>query len=159
MRCPDWLSKCKASRMRCLLFCYTTHMNMTNATDWYHTLQKPFWAPADNVFGIVWSILYPIIIAVNVFVLILVIQHKLDWRVGLVFWLNLAFNLVFTPIQFGIKNNYLALIDIILILVTIVWAMVAIWPHNRWLSGAFVPYLVWVSIATVLQASITWLNR
>lgn len=134
-------------------------MNSSQTTDWYHSLQKPSWAPADNVFGIVWGILYPIIITVNVYVLLLVIQHKLDWRVGLFFWLNLFFNVVFTPIQFGLKNNYLALIDIILILVTIILAMVAIWPHNRWLSVAFIPYLVWVSIATVLQFSITKLNR
>ena len=95
-------------------------MNSTPTTDWYHALKKPLWAPADSVFGIVWGILYPIILAVNVYVIILVIQHKVDWRIGLIFWLNLAFNLAFKPIQFGLKNNYLALIDIILILVTII---------------------------------------
>ena len=134
-------------------------MRTNSTTDWYHTLQKPSWAPADNVFGIVWGVLYPIIIAVNIYVLIQVLNHKLDWRIGLIFWANLAFNLAFTPIQFGLRNNYLALVDIILILATILWAMIAIWPHNRWLSLAFVPYLVWVSIATILQFSITRLNR
>lgn len=134
-------------------------MSTKNTTDWYHSLQKPSWAPADNIFGIVWGILYPIIIIVNVYVLMLFIQHKIDWRVASIFWLNLIFNLIFTPIQFGLKNNFLALIDIILVLVTIIWAIVAIWPHNRWLSIAFVPYLIWVSIATVLQFSITRLNR
>ena len=139
--------------------CYTARMNSTGTTDWYHALRKPSWAPADNVFGIVWGLLYPIILTVNVYVFILVIQHKMDWRVGLVFWLNLAFNLAFTPIQFGLRNNYLASIDIVLILVTILIAMVVIWPHNRWLAVAFAPYLVWVSIATVLQFAITSLNR
>ena len=134
-------------------------MRTNSTTDWYHTLQKPSWTPADNVFGIVWGALYPIIIAVNIYVLIQVLNHKLDWRIGLIFWVNLAFNLAFTPIQFGLRNNYLALIDIILILVTILWAVIAIWSHNRWLSLAFVPYLVWVSIATILQFSITRLNR
>jgi translocator protein len=132
---------------------------MSNTTDWYHQLQKPSWAPADKVYGIVWGIIYPIIIVVNIFVLVLVIQHKVDWRIGLIFWLNLLFNLLFTPIQFRLKNNLLAMIDIILVLVTIIWAMVAIWPYNYWLSIAFLPYLIWVSIATILQISVTWLNR
>jgi benzodiazapine receptor len=134
-------------------------MSKSSTTDWYHTLQKPSWAPADNVFGIVWGILYPIIIGVNIFVLIQVIQHKLDWRIGLIFWLNLGFNLVFTPIQFGLRNNYLALLDVMLILITIVLGMILIWPHYRWVSVAFVPYFIWVSIATVLQFSITRLNH
>jgi benzodiazapine receptor len=132
---------------------------MNSATDWYHELQKPSWAPADNVYGIVWSVIYPIIIVVNIAVLVLVIQHKIDWRVGLIFWLNLAFNLFFTPIQFGLKNNFLAMIDIVLVLATIAWAMVVIWPHSRWISIAYAPYLIWVGIATILQISITWLNR
>ena len=130
-----------------------------DTTDWYHSLKKPSWAPADNVFGIVWGLLYPIIITVNLIVLTQVASNKLDWKVGLPFWLNLFFNLIFTPIQFGLKNNYLACVDIILILITIIWSILAIWPHNRWLAVAFMPYLIWVSIATVLQISITSLNH
>ena len=132
---------------------------MNETTNWYSSLKKPGWAPQENVFGIVWSILYPIILAVNIYIVVLVIQHKIDWKIALPFWLNLFFNLIFTPIQFGLRNNTLALIDIFLVLITIVWAMIAIWPHNKLVSIAFVPYLIWVSIATVLQISITWLNR
>lgn len=134
-------------------------MSANSTTDWYHSLNKPSWTPADNVFGIVWGLLYPIIIAVNIFVLLQVVQQKLDWRIGLIFWINLAFNLAFTPIQFGLRNNYLALIDILLILITIIMAMVAIWPHYRWVTVAFTPYFIWVSIASVLQFSIALLNR
>jgi hypothetical protein len=47
---------------------------------------------------------------------------------------------------------------ILLVLITIVWAMVAIWPHAKVVSFAFVPYLIWVSIATALQLSITLKN-
>ena len=43
---------------------------------------------------------------------------------------------------------------------TIVWLMVLLWtPGARWIALLLVPYLVWVSIATVLQTSITWMNR
>lgn len=100
-----------------------------------------------------------IIFVVNGYVLTLLGQGKIGWMVALPFWLNLFFNAIFTPIQFGLRNNLLAVIDIVLVLGTIVWAMVAIWPHAKWVAVAFVPYLAWVSIATVLQISIFWLNR
>ncbi len=121
-------------------------------------LKKPSWAPQPSLFGQVWSVLYLFIIAVNAYVLLAVIHHKISWKVGLSFWLNLFFNIIFTPIQFGLRNNKLACVDIILILFTIIWSMIAIWPHNKLATLAFVPYLVWVCIATVLQFSITRLN-
>lgn len=127
--------------------------------NWYSTIKKPSWAPPESLFGQVWSVLYVIIFAVNIYVVTLLISGKIDWRIGLPFWINLAANFLFTPLQFGLKNNYLALIDIIIVLGTIVWCMVAIWPVNKYISLAYVPYLIWVLIATALQASITWLNR
>jgi len=126
---------------------------------WYSTLKKPSWAPVETVFGQVWSVLYVIIFAVNIFVLSQVVTGKLSWKVGLPFWINLAANFAFTPLQFGLRNNFLALFDIIIILLTIVWAMAAIWPTHKGVALAYSPYLLWVSIATVLQASITWLNK
>jgi len=73
--------------------------------------------------------------------------------------LNVVANVAFTPIQFGLRNLPLASVDIVLVLVTIVWCMVAFWPYARWASLALTPYLAWVTVATVLQFSITWLNR
>ncbi len=126
--------------------------------DWYRQLNKPNWAPDEKVFGQVWSKLYIIIAIVNIWVIILLIQHKINWIVALPFWLNLFFNGIFTPIQFALKNNLLATLDILLVLGTIIWSMWAIWLHAYGLALAFIPYLVWVSIATVLQISITIKN-
>lgn len=127
--------------------------------NWYQTIKKPSWAPAESVFGQVWGVLYPIIFAANIWVLILVSNGRISWKVALPYWLNLFFNFLFTPLQFGLRNNLLALIDITLILATGIWAMIAIWPHSKVLSMMFAPYMIWVGIATALQASITWLNR
>ena len=49
------------------------------------------------------------------------------------------------------------MMDIVVVWGTIIWMMVAIWPHNPYVAAAQVPYFVWVSIATVLQLLITWL--
>ncbi len=68
-------------------------------------------------------------------------------------------NLIFTPIQFGMRNLRLAVVEILVVWGTIVWMMLSIWPHARSVAAAKVPYFVWVSIATVLQLSITWMNR
>ena len=125
-----------------------------DSQQWYRSLNKPSWAPHESVFGQVWSVLYPIIFAVNIYVIVLLAQGKISVWVALPFWLNLYFNLIFTPIQFGLRNNLLAAIDIVLVLATIIWAMAAIFPVNRFIALAFVPYLIWVSIATVLQIAI-----
>jgi tryptophan-rich sensory protein len=123
-------------------------------TNWYQQLNKPNWAPKEWVFGTVWSILYPIIIAVNIYVLYLLVRGKIGLMIALPFWLNLVFNFAFTPIQFILKNNWLAFADIILVLITIIWAMIIIWPHAKIVTLAYIPYLIWVSIATVLQSYI-----
>lgn len=78
--------------------------------------------------------------------------------IALPFMLNLLFNFSFTPIQFGLKNNLLAAVDILFVLITLIWAIVAIYPHARWIAYAQIPYLLWVSFATVLQLTVTYLN-
>lgn len=126
--------------------------------EWYRALKKPSWAPHESVFGQVWSILYVIIFAVNAYIIVLLIQDRISYKTALPFWLNLLFNFLFTPVQFGLRNNLLAVIVILLVLVTIIWSMIAIWPFDKFLSIAFVPYLVWVVIASALQISI-WLKN
>lgn len=102
---------------------------------------------------------YPIILVSFGFAFIQAIRTKLPWRVTIPFGINLVANLIFTPIQFGLRNLTLAAADILVVWATILWCMAAIWPHYRWVAVAQVPYFVWVSLATVLQLSITWVNR
>ncbi len=132
---------------------------MENTSSWYQTLIKPSWAPPAWVFGPIWTFLY-ILIAISFGkVIIALLQKQIPFIVALPFILNIVFNLLFTPIQFGLKNNWLASLDIILILGTLIWAVVAVYPHIRWVAYMQAPYLVWVCIATVLQLTITYLNR
>ena len=106
-----------------------------------------------------WTVLYAIIAVTYVIVFYKVYTKELPLLVALPFALNLIFNFSFTYFQFGLKNNLLASIDILLVLATLVWALVAIYPHIKWIVLANIPYLLWVCIATVLQLTITWMNR
>ena len=125
----------------------------------YQELIRPSWAPPSWLFGPVWSVLY-ILIAVSFGkVFLMAYKKEIALAIALPFILNLIFNFAFTPIQFGLRNNLLAAVDIIFVLATLIWAMIAIWSHLRWVTYLQIPYLLWVSFATVLQLTITFLNR
>jgi tryptophan-rich sensory protein len=130
-----------------------------NTYTWYTQLTKPSWAPPSWLFGPVWSILYVLIAFSFGKVFIMAWQKQLPPLVALPFALNLVFNAAFTPLQFGLKNNILATLDILFVLGTIIWAIIAIYPHVRWVAFLQIPYLLWVSFATILQITITYLNK
>lgn len=126
--------------------------------EWYNSLAKPDWTPQPRTIGLIWQILYPVIIVTFGFVFVQAIRRKIDWHITVPFAINLIANLIFTPIQFGLRNLPLATIDILIVWFTLPWAMLAIWPKHRWVAIAQIPYFIWVSIATVLQISITFMN-
>lgn len=126
--------------------------------NWYQQLIKPSWAPPSWLFGPVWTFLYAIIAVTYIYVGILFLKRKISFTVVLPFILNIIFNFAFTPIQFGLKNNLLASVDILLTLITLIWALMAIHPHKRIVAIANIPYLIWVCFATALQLTITALN-
>ncbi len=134
-------------------------MAARSTTEWYQVLAKPGWAPPAPTFGIVWTILYPIIFVAYGYILVRVVGGSIPRFVAVPVLANLVANLAFTPIQFGLRNLDLAAVDIVVVLVTIVWSIAVIAPYSRWAVLALVPYFVWVTIATVLQISITVMNR
>lgn len=126
---------------------------------WYSQLIKPTWAPPSWLFGPVWTVLYVLIFISFGTVFYKVINKQIPFIIALPFILNIIFNLLFSPIQFGLQNNYLAAVDILLVLGTLIWAMIAIYPYAKWIALINIPYLLWVSFATVLQLTITYINR
>ncbi len=139
--------------------------------NWYLQLIKPTWAPPSWLFGPVWTVLYAIIAVTFCTVFYKVFTKEIPWIVALPFALNLVFNFSFTYFQFGLKNNFLASIDILLVVGTLIWALYALYsfgltehietgaPTYAWIIYANIPYLVWGIFATVLQLTITFLNK
>jgi len=125
---------------------------------WYSKTIKPSWSPPSWLFGPVWSILYTLIIISFGYVFIKTYQGELELIVLLPFILNIIFNILFPPIQWKLRSNLLAAIDILLMLITIIWIMLIIFPYFPWVAYMQIPYLLWVGFAGVLQTTITVLN-
>lgn len=132
---------------------------MNETYTWYQALIKPSWAPPSWLFGPVWTVLYTIIAISFGTVFYKAFTKQIPWIIVLPFIFNLLFNLVFTPIQFGLKNNLFASLDIFLVVSTLIWAFFTIWPHMHWIVYINIPYLLWGIFATYLQLTITFLNK
>ncbi|OPL09543.1 MAG: TspO protein [Firmicutes bacterium ML8_F2] len=127
--------------------------------NWYLQLKKPSWAPPASLFGPVWSVLYLLIFLSFGTVFYKTATGTLPWFLAIPFALNLLFNFIFTYLQFGLKNNLLAAIDIILVAISLILALIFIYPFITWVVIINIPYLAWVLFATMLQINITVLNR
>ncbi len=127
--------------------------------NWYPTLTKPSFNPPAWVFGPVWTLLY-IMMGVAAF---------LVWRKGLevdgvkialtVFGIQLALNGLWSILFFGMQAPGLALAEIIVLWIAIGATTVLFWRVVPAAGALLLPYWGWVSFATVLNASLWWLNR
>ncbi len=124
----------------------------------YQNYRRPSWSPPSWLFAPVWTFLYLLILISFGYVLYLYVQHSIPFFVLLPFLLNLIFNIAYSPIQFRLRNFSLALIDVLLLDATLVWALFVIYPHAPWVSFINLPYLAWVCFATILQTAVTRLN-
>ncbi|HEY5383144.1 MAG TPA: TspO/MBR family protein [Candidatus Paceibacterota bacterium] len=124
----------------------------------YGAYKKPKWSPPAWLFAPVWTTLY-ILIAISFgYVGYLYALQAIPFAILLPFILNLIFNFAYTTIQFRWRNFMLATLDIFLVLGTLIWALWVVYPTAPWVALINIPYLLWVSFATILQITITGLN-
>lgn len=136
---------------------------MSDTYSWYQLLEKPSWAPPASLFGPVWTVLYILIAFSFGYVFYKVYKKELPLITAFPFIVNLIFNFLFTPLQFGLKSNILAAADILIVLTTFFW----IYSYKKtlkkkgllWVLYINIPYFAWVSFATVLQLTVTYINR
>lgn len=124
----------------------------------YQEYRKPSWAPPAWLFAPVWTFLYVLIAISFGYTVILYVRKALPFIVLLPFLLNLVFNLAYTPIQFRLRNFKLGLADVLLVLATLVWGLISVYPYAHWVLYINIPYVLWATFATVLQASVTIMN-
>lgn len=123
--------------------------------DEYADLEGPPWAPPSWLFGPVWTVLY----------LMVGTSAWLAWRAGagrreLGLWgAQLAANLAWSPLFFGLGLRGVALADIILLLALAAATTLAFAARSRPAAWLMAPYLAWITFATALNAAYWWLNR
>ena len=122
--------------------------------EWYQSLAKPPFNPPNWIFGPVWSILY---IMIGIAGARTFLRDGFSSAFGL--WLvQLLLNFLWSPAFFGAENARLALVVIVPLLVVILAFIAQRWRRDRIAAFLFVPYAAWVGFATLLNASIVWLN-
>ena len=134
-------------------------MKATYQSAQYAEYKKPRWAPPAWLVGPVWTVIYLLIAMSFGYVGYAFSVGTVSFMVLLPFLLNLLFNIAFTPILFRLRNFMLAAVDVLLVLATLVWALVAIYPIAPWVTYLNAPYLAWTAFATVLQITVTMMNR
>lgn len=121
--------------------------------EWHAGLVKPSFNPPNWVFPPVWTVLY-ILIAIA------------GWRVWdqeltipqQLWWAQLVLNFLWSPTFFGLQQMGLALLVIVLLLLVSLGFIVATWKSEQISALLFLPYLLWVAFATLLNASLWMLN-
>ncbi len=130
----------------------------TNISNWYSQLNKPFFNPPNWLFAPVWTILY-ILMGIS-FYLILQSPKNRDWRKAIyVFIVQLFLNFWWSFLFFKFHLILIALVEILLIWVSIVTMILRFKLVNKTAAYLQIPYLLWVSFATILNAAILWLNK
>lgn len=124
---------------------------------WYRTIEKPSWNPPDSVFGPVWTTLYLMMGFSAWLVWIKAARGQAAIPMG-VFALQLILNTAWSFIFFGMHEMGWAFVEIIVLWVAIVATMLVFARVSRLASALLVPYLLWVSFASVLNFTIWRLN-
>jgi translocator protein len=129
-----------------------------SVTEWYPALNKPLWNPPSWIFAPVWTTLY-LIMAVAAWLVWKKSPRFSGVRVALIlFFAQLALNCLWSFLFFGARNPALALVDIVLLLATLALTTWAFLGHSKLAGALMLPYLAWVSFATVLNFTIWQLN-
>ena len=145
----------------CLAIGYFSGMVTRSAiTTWYPTLIKPSFNPPNWVFAPVWSMLYVMMGVAAGLVWDRIEAEKVVVKKALIFFaIQLALNALWSYLFFGLQNPMLAGLEIIVLWLMIYETYIQFSKINKIAGYLLVPYLLWVSYATVLNASIWWLNK
>jgi len=124
---------------------------------WYATLTKPWFTPPGWIFGPVWTVLY-ILMGLSLARLLLAARGRHRAEALITFSGQLIFNLLWSPLFFGAHVIAAALVVIVLMWIGIAATIGYAWRVDRPAALLLVPYILWVSFASILNAALWWLN-
>jgi len=125
--------------------------------NWYSALDKPIFTPPNWVFGPVWNILY-LLMGIALYLVITSKKSK-ERSLGFkLFYFQLILNTLWSIIFFGLENTELALVVILVLWGAIFMTIKQFQIINRTAGNLLLPYIVWVTIATLLNLGIVILN-
>ena len=124
---------------------------------WYKTLEKPLWNPPDYVFGPVWTTLYAMM-AIAAWMVWKPAGFKAAAMPLTLFGMQLALNVVWSWVFFGIHRPGWAFAEILILWLAIVVTSVSFFRYSKIAGWLMAPYLAWVSFASVLNFTIWRLN-
>lgn len=122
--------------------------------EWYSSLQKPWFTPPNGAFAPIWTILY-VFIAIAGWRTWL---SDMGWQRRGPWFAQMILNFIWSPIFFGAHMTVLGLVVIIGVWLSVLLFIIRAWQPDRISAMLFVPYLVWLSLATALNAAIVVLN-
>jgi len=124
---------------------------------WFVALAKPSWQPPNYLFGPVWSLLY-LLMGVSLFFILRTPNSSARNKAIAVFSSQLALNFLWSIIFFKFHNPGLALTEIVLMWAMILWMIISFYRIDKTAALIQLPYIAWVSFATILNAAIFYLN-
>ncbi|MCE5287554.1 MAG: tryptophan-rich sensory protein [Pelosinus sp.] len=132
---------------------------MQSVDTWYGVLKKPFFTPPNWIFGPVWTVLY-ILMGLSIYI---VWRKRRSVRQNtaayLLFGTQLALNVGWSFIFFGMRSMLGGLFAILALWLAIIATIHEFLCRSQVAGWLLIPYLVWVSYACLLNLSIWWLNR
>jgi tryptophan-rich sensory protein len=145
----------------CLAVGYLSGMvTRASITTWYPTLVKPSFNPPNWIFAPVWTSLYVMMgVAAGLIWNQITTKKAAVTKALQIFAIQLVLNALWSYLFFGLHNLMLATIEVVLLWLMIFETYSQFAKINKTASYLMLPYLAWVSFASVLTASIWWLNR
>ncbi|GAB5562909.1 MAG: tryptophan-rich sensory protein [Synoicihabitans sp.] len=125
--------------------------------EWYLTLDKPTWNPPSWVFGPAWTLLY-ILMSIAAWRVWLVRENAIARTLLKLHGAQLGLNALWSILFFGLRSPSLALVNILALLGVLIAMQINLLRCDRTAGYLWMPYLVWVTFATALNATIWWLN-
>lgn len=127
-----------------------------NAKEVFDSLVKPSFAPPPSIFGPVWTILY-LLMGISLY---RIWQSDKDIKMAVIFFaIQLFLNFIWSPIFFVLNMRLLAFIVILILLFSILLTAFSFYNIDKLAGVLFIPYILWVSFATILNYSLYYLNK